>query len=133
MPPNTTHILQPADVGVFKPLKVLWRNEIHNFQRENVYECVWRVHVAPLLQKVLSCKRNSIINSLVATGLCPFNPDRVDYSKIMNRSDNDVAPPSTSTLTNSVEQQYYEKVMLTIKDIVGDDVNIIDPIAVSNV
>lgn len=26
LPPNTTHIMQPADVSVFKPLKTQWKN-----------------------------------------------------------------------------------------------------------
>ena len=35
LPPNTTHILKPADICPFKPLKDYWRQEVRKFQREN--------------------------------------------------------------------------------------------------
>ncbi|MCL4144497.1 UNVERIFIED_CONTAM: hypothetical protein GTU68_054054, partial [Idotea baltica] len=35
LPPNTTHILQPANVGPFKPLRAYWRKAVLNFKREN--------------------------------------------------------------------------------------------------
>ena len=49
--PNTTHILQPADVGPFRALKQYWREEVHKYQRNNVNETVRRVDVAPLMKK----------------------------------------------------------------------------------
>ena len=35
LPPNTTHILQPVDVGAFKPFKSFWKYGVHKFQKEN--------------------------------------------------------------------------------------------------
>ncbi|KAJ8912480.1 hypothetical protein NQ315_014580 [Exocentrus adspersus] len=35
LPPNSTHILQPADVSVFKPLKEYWRQSVRKWQKEN--------------------------------------------------------------------------------------------------
>ena len=54
LPPNTTHILQPADVGPFRPLKAYWAREIHQFQRENPNVNVRKQDVAQLLEKVLA-------------------------------------------------------------------------------
>ena len=43
-----------------------------------------RLTLAPLLNDVLSkIKKQTKINSFVATGLCPLNPDRVDYTKCL--------------------------------------------------
>ena len=36
LPRNTTHILQQADVGAFRPLKHYWKEAVANFQREDV-------------------------------------------------------------------------------------------------
>ena len=84
LPPNTTHILQPADVGPFKPLKSFWKTAVGDFQRENTNAVVRRQHVAPLLLKVLKqISASSIINGFKATGIYPLDPDRVDYSKCL--------------------------------------------------
>ena len=54
IPPNSTHILQPADVSVFKPLKDYWRQQIHEFQRKNLNCVARRRDVAPMLLNVLT-------------------------------------------------------------------------------
>jgi len=33
LPPNSTHVCQPLDVGVFKGLKVKWRQILLNFRK----------------------------------------------------------------------------------------------------
>ena len=84
LPPNTTHILQPADVGAFKPLKDYWKQEVINFQRKNPNSVVKRRDVAPLLAKVLEkIPSTAIRNGFRATGLYPLNPDAIDYSKCL--------------------------------------------------
>ena len=35
LPPNSTHILQPLDVAVFKPLKSIWREILDNYRKES--------------------------------------------------------------------------------------------------
>ena len=85
LPPNCTHILQPADVGPFKPLKSYWRSEVIDFQWEHPNSVVRRKHVALLLQNVLKkVTKESIINGFRACGLYPINPDGVDYSKCLD-------------------------------------------------
>ena len=54
LPPNTTHIMQPADVGPFKPFKSYWRKAVREFQNKNPNEIIRRRHVAPLLSGILS-------------------------------------------------------------------------------
>jgi hypothetical protein len=35
LPPRTNHVLQPMDLCVFRPLKLLWDEEIIKWQRRN--------------------------------------------------------------------------------------------------
>lgn len=35
LPPNTTHLSQPLDKGVFGPLKVAWKNACHKYMSDN--------------------------------------------------------------------------------------------------
>ena len=84
VPPNTTHILQPADVSVFKPFKDYWRDEVLQFQSKAVNSTVMRENVAPLISNILKrIKPDSIVNGFRATGLYPLNPDAVDYRKCL--------------------------------------------------
>lgn len=55
LPPNTTHVLQPADVSVFKPLKSEWKKTIRIWQNtpENLNSCLTKVTFCPLLENVL--------------------------------------------------------------------------------
>jgi len=34
-PPNTTHLTQPLDKGIYKPLKVEWQKVCHEYTLEN--------------------------------------------------------------------------------------------------
>ncbi|MCL4131286.1 UNVERIFIED_CONTAM: hypothetical protein GTU68_024833 [Idotea baltica] len=88
LPPKTTHILHPADVGCFKPLKSYWRKVVNEWKKNN-QGYLGEKDVAPLLEKVLNMiKRESIVNSFRACGLCPLDPNRPDYSTILDHHGN---------------------------------------------
>lgn len=55
LPPNTTHILQPADISVFRPLEVEWRNTISKWQNlpENVNSSVTKTNFSQVFETAL--------------------------------------------------------------------------------
>jgi hypothetical protein len=78
LPSHTSHKPQPCDVGVFAPLKAAYRDEVEQLFRGGVntvgkehFTCLY----SPARDKAFS-KRN-IIKAWAATGLFPFNRDRV--------------------------------------------------------
>lgn len=85
--PNSTRILQPADVAVFRPLKNSWARVIDEMQSENPTESVTMLNFGKLLQKAntIALKESTIVNGFRACGLFPFNPNVVDYSKCLAR------------------------------------------------
>lgn len=92
LPPNTTHILQPADVSLFKPLKTEWKNTVRTWQSkpENINSVLTKTNFCPLLKEVLDKTTTSLPGTIKKgfrkCGLYPFNPDLVDYTKcIQNR------------------------------------------------
>jgi hypothetical protein len=84
LPPNCTHILQPLDVALFKPLKSGWLKAVHQWRMTNEGEKLSKYNFAPMLEKVLEdCTRGSTLeNGFKRCGLCPWNVDAVDYSKV---------------------------------------------------
>ncbi|KAF2881314.1 hypothetical protein ILUMI_24858 [Ignelater luminosus] len=90
LPPNTTHIMQPADVSVFKPLKSEWSNTLRKWQAkpENVNTVLTKSSFCPLLNELLGNKNlaESIKNGFRKCGLYPFCSDNVDYTKCVQNS-----------------------------------------------
>ncbi|KAL0830073.1 hypothetical protein ABMA28_003530 [Loxostege sticticalis] len=73
LPPNATHLIQPANVSVFKPLKSEWKNTVHEWgtRPENVNNVLIKSTFCPLLKKC---------------GLYPCDPNALDYSKCVQNN-----------------------------------------------
>ncbi|KAJ8910325.1 hypothetical protein NQ315_012331 [Exocentrus adspersus] len=86
LPPNTTHIMQPADVSVFKPMKSDWKKTVRNWQNrsENINSSVNKVNFCGIFHEVLSNTEafaENIKNGFRKSGLFPLDPDALDYTK----------------------------------------------------
>jgi hypothetical protein len=90
--PNSTHILQPLDVGLFKSLKSKWKHEVKHFKINNNYKNLTKDAVAPVSDNSLKSISNIetiFKNYFKACGLFPFNADNIDYSKLLYDENND--------------------------------------------
>ncbi|KAF2647276.1 DDE-domain-containing protein, partial [Lophiostoma macrostomum CBS 122681] len=78
LPSHTSYKLQPCNIGVFAPLKAAYRDEVKRLYRGGL-ETVGKEHFTslykPAREKAIT-KRN-ITAGWAASGLFPFNPDRV--------------------------------------------------------
>ncbi|KAB0799878.1 hypothetical protein PPYR_07758 [Photinus pyralis] len=55
LPPNTTHILQPADVSVFRPLKHEWKKTVRQWQSEqDVNTAVTKINFCQVFEQTLN-------------------------------------------------------------------------------
>lgn len=83
--PNSTHILQPADVSVFRPLKNNWKLVVQNYKLKTGTRVLTRSVFAPLLEEAFKAATPSTIaNGFRKCGLYPFNADAIDYSRCIN-------------------------------------------------
>lgn len=48
--PNSTHIIQPMDDAVFRPMKVSWKNQVKSWKMENPKQVMKKEHFAPNLK-----------------------------------------------------------------------------------
>lgn len=83
--PNATHILQPCDVGIFRPLKTEWKRVVQKHMQAS-RKPITKVNFASIFHKAYlsALKPQTIKNSFETCGLYPFNPNKVDYSKCMS-------------------------------------------------
>jgi hypothetical protein len=97
MPPHSSHLLQPLDVGCFAPLKVKYGCQDQNLMRSHI------CHITKL--EFLPCSKaafdaaitsNNILGGFRGAGLAPFDPEAF-ISKL------DVRPrtPSPPSISNS--------------------------------
>uniref|UniRef100_A0A1B6JFL2 DDE-1 domain-containing protein n=2 Tax=Homalodisca TaxID=139475 RepID=A0A1B6JFL2_9HEMI len=75
LPPNTSHALQPLDVGVFAPMKSAWREILKNWYRESRLKNVDKAVFPSLLSKLVSTsfKSEHIIGGFKGSGIYPVN------------------------------------------------------------
>ncbi|KAF9411109.1 hypothetical protein HW555_009971 [Spodoptera exigua] len=112
--PNATHVLQPLDVSVFRPVKGTWRTVVHDFRVQNNFAKLRRIDFAPqvdiCLKKTLVSQ--TIKNGFQCCGLYPFGPDNVNYDKLLTKNANatseesgdnadDISSHGSSTVTGN--------------------------------
>ncbi|KAF2185660.1 DDE-domain-containing protein, partial [Zopfia rhizophila CBS 207.26] len=78
LPSHTSHKLQPCDVGVFAPLKAAYRDQVERLYRGGL-DTVGKEHFTSLysLARETAFTKRNIRAGWAATGLFPFNPERV--------------------------------------------------------
>lgn len=83
--PNSTHVLQPLDVAVFKPVKQEWRNTVHEFRIKNEQHKIRRTDFPGLVKKCFdkTLKTETIKSGFRSCGIFPFDPNNVDFKKLL--------------------------------------------------
>lgn len=86
--PNTTHITQPADVAVFKPLKSEWKRSVEEWRYDHQGCALTTLHFGRVLNKTIErgITSKTIQNGFRVCGLQPFDPNAVDYSKCIAKA-----------------------------------------------
>lgn len=100
--PNSTHLLQPMDVSVFRPLKLAFRNEVQKWRMDNYGNKLQKCNFAVVFEKALShITEETIQNGFKASGLHPFNIKNVHFKKISAKNNTNKID-SESSVTSSV-------------------------------
>jgi hypothetical protein len=98
MPPHSSHLLQPLDVACFSPLKQAYSKLVQQLARKGIFHLDKTDFIANYQTARLEthCEQNAI-SGFRATGLIPFNPDRVLSALTITKTP---SPPSTSHSQN---------------------------------
>uniref|UniRef100_A0A6P7EZ51 Uncharacterized protein LOC114324264 n=1 Tax=Diabrotica virgifera virgifera TaxID=50390 RepID=A0A6P7EZ51_DIAVI len=83
--PNSTRLVQPADVSAFKPIKSGWKKAVIQWRRDHPSETLSKEHFANVLKIAVeqTGKSETIKRGFKACGLYPWNPNALDYSKCL--------------------------------------------------
>ncbi|EED15874.1 conserved hypothetical protein [Talaromyces stipitatus ATCC 10500] len=101
MPPHSSHLLQPLDVGCFAVLKRHYGQLVEQRMRLG-FNHIDKLDFLTAFPKArtMAYKAQTVRNSFTATGLVPFNPDRV-YQQLTVRLKTPTPPPCRSSDTQS--------------------------------
>ena len=82
LPPHSSHVLQPLDVGVFGPLKQSWRGILNAYYMESRYKNLSKEAFPKLLLKLhKSIKPHNLIKSFMACGIYPPDATQIKREK----------------------------------------------------
>lgn len=82
--PNTTHILQPLNVGVFGPVKSAWRKILKDYKVKTRAENITKNTFPGLLKELwdISVMPEHLRGGFKALGLAPFNSSAVNVTRL---------------------------------------------------
>ena len=110
MPPHSSHILQPLDIGCFSPLKTAYGHQIEGLIRLGVNHILKEEFLTAYLEAhQASFTTKNIQAGFAATGLVPNEPERV-----LSQLDPVVRTPSP---VPSAESTWESKIPRTIREI----------------
>ena len=79
LPPNTTHVLQPLDVGVFGPMEQCWRTILKNYKISTRAANITKEHFPELIKELWKklLTPEHLKSGFLTVGLAPFDPSTV--------------------------------------------------------
>ena len=104
-PPHTSHILQPADVSLFKSLKSHWTSEGLKFTKDTAGQKVGKQHFFRIFTPAWE-KSATVVNiqaGFRSTGIFPFNPQAVKETAFLPSLTTDNRNEEAAVQSGSVE------------------------------
>lgn len=103
LPPHSSHIMQPLDVGIFKTMKAEWKAAV---KRQNETEIVTKRTFAKTFKDAYekTVVKPLAENAFRACGLFPLDPNNIDWSKVL---------PTTGTTNNATPAKETESYLST--------------------
>jgi len=128
LPPHTSHVLQPLDVGCFGPFQRIYDNLRHKFMRSHFSSNIPKHTVCELGCQAynLSLTANNLSSSFRKCGVYPFNPDAIDRTSFMPAR---VFHGSTGSQYTDCNAYVAEPVVNSLPASVADDATVPDEIA----
>lgn len=101
--PHTTHVLQPLDVSVFKPVKSAWKSIIHEYYLNSGFDNITKAAFPSLLKKLSekALQPQHATAGFSKCGLFPLNRSKIDAERCTVAESFDSEPLLLSSSINS--------------------------------
>lgn len=117
-PAHCTHLLQPLDVGLFKPLKNYWRDSMCRYMSNNPSNPPNRSNFHSIMNPafISAFTKKNIENAFKKTGICPLNGDVISVEALRPSALTDAAPASSAS-TDAASESSTSNPELTVDHI----------------
>ena len=120
LPPHSSHITQPLDVGFYGPLKASWRKAVAKYALDNVGKSVTKYTFAEVFKEawINTVKLSTIVNSFRCAGIWPVNANvckskvapatvyHADHEKGAGKSDGKLAAQVMESLSSATKKKF---------------------------
>lgn len=119
--PNATYLIQPANVSLFMSLKVLWKQAVNDFRGRESDKILSKSDFASVFKNAFEqIAEKTIVNGFRACGLYPWNPDAIEYSKCLGKTnggdnDNEIDSDSEDVVVSGPEVTVHHDSIETIE------------------
>jgi hypothetical protein len=109
MPPHSSHLLQPLDVGCFSPLKTSYGKQIENLMRLRINH-ITKIEFLPAFKEAFKAAftEQNIKSGFRATGLVPYDPENVISHLDLRLKTPTPPPPEEVNWTSKTPQNQKE-------------------------
>ena len=107
LPSNSTHVLQPLDVGVYGPVKTAWETILIKFARQNLWTALNKELFPSLLAQLWKSdcfSEKNVRAGFRKCGIMPFDPSQIPADSY-NSAEIFDRPLSTPSLQQAVQSQ----------------------------
>lgn len=91
--PNATHVIQPMDVVVFKPLGSSWEVQLKDWKIDHEFAKVDKKDIAPILEESINAVDYAglLRTGFKRCGLFPFDVANINFSRLIPATTNDIS------------------------------------------
>lgn len=113
-PPHCSHKLQPLDVSVYGPVKAYYKSICTTWQKNNVGKILEIRHIPSLVRQTLdlALTPSNVKAGFVATGICPYNPDKFTQSDFI-QADVSEDNATAASIDDGLDENEQHRIIIT--------------------
>ncbi|XP_046545577.1 MFS-type transporter clz9-like [Haliotis rubra] len=106
LPPHTSHLLQPLDIGCYGPFETTWIRSCHSFLSVNSGKAIGKHDICSVACRVFNSTLTpvKILSSFTKSGIFPLNPEVIDDLAVIPARSFSRPTPAVSSSTGTLVQ-----------------------------
>ena len=137
LPPHSSHITQPLDVGFFSPLKTNWKRAVHSYKMAHIGQQITKQVFARVFKEAWldTIKPRLIVNAFSGAGIYPVDASKTGIkvvpSKVFCKASEEVTTSKHSAALDALEAQLSEETKKKFAERLAEGYDLDDPLYIA--